>query len=121
MPVILARRRREVRRNGGELRAFERQDPVELGEAHVVTHGQPELPALGLRDNGVLARLLRFGLAIQDAADLDVEQMDLAVRRDDLAVRVEHEAGVRPLVATLAQLDIAVTDSPPLIGSAVSW
>src|SRR3954447_18169806 len=105
MPVILAGRRREMRRNRDELRAVEREDPIELGKADVVTHRQPELPVLGVGDDGLVARLFRLRLAVDDTADLDVEEMDLAIRRDDLARRLEYEARVRALLAAVAQLD----------------
>src|SRR5690348_16607129 len=105
MPVILSGRRREMRRNGDELRTLEREDAVELRKADVVADRQPELPILDIRDDRLAAGLLRFGLAVHDATHLDVEEVDLAVRRDDLSVGAEDEARVRALVATFAQLD----------------
>src|SRR5262249_57049160 len=110
MPVILASGSREVRRNRDELRTLEREDAVELGKAHVVADREAELPVLDDCDDRLVAGLFRLRLAIDDAADLDVEQMDLAVRRDDLPVGVEHEARVRALVASLAQLDDRAAD-----------
>src|SRR5215210_6261257 len=110
MPVILARRRCEVRRNRDELRTLQREDAVQLGEAHVVADRQAELPILDVRDDGFLAGLLRLRLAVDDAAYLDVEQVDLAICRDDLAIRIEDDAGVRPLLAAVAQLDDRAAD-----------
>src|SRR5262249_33937500 len=110
MPVILACRRREMRRNGDELRTFEREDAVELRKPDVVANGGTAPPISRVHDDGLVAGFLRFGLAIHDPADLDVEQVDLAVSRDDLAVRVEHEARVRALLAALAKLDDRAAD-----------
>src|SRR3954471_13022313 len=110
MPVILARRGREVGRNGYELRAFEREDPVELRKTHVVADGQPELSVLRLDDDRLLPRLLRFGLPVDDTADLNVEEMDLAIDGHDLPVGVEHEARVRAFLAPLAKLDDRTTN-----------
>ena len=104
VPVVLARRRREVRRNGDELGTLERQDPVQLGETHVVAHSQSELPALCVGDHGSISGLLRLRLAIHDATDLDVEQVDLAVDRCDLAFRIEDDARVRELLPSVAAL-----------------
>src|SRR5207247_8165170 len=104
VPMILARVEREVRGNGGEQRALEREDPVQLREAQVVADGEPDAPALGLRDNRLLAMLLGLGLAVREAADLDVEEVDLAIRSDEVALRIEDEASVRELLAALAPL-----------------
>ena len=58
----------------------EREDPVQLGEAEVVADGQPELePVGGLGEHDLVGRLGVLGLAVLDAADLDVEHVDLAV------------------------------------------
>ena len=102
--MILAGRRREVRRDGHELGAFEREDPVQLRKADVVTDGEPDGPVLDARDDGLRSRLLRLGLAVDLAADLDVEEVDLAVDGDERAFRVEDAARVRELLAPLAPL-----------------
>src|SRR5207247_4222440 len=102
MPVILARRCREVRRNGDELRTVEREDAIELGEADVVTDREAEPPVLDVGDDRLVAGLLRLRLPVDDTADFDVEQVDLPVGRDELAVRVEDEARVRALLTALA-------------------
>src|SRR5205807_8896769 len=102
MPVILAGRGREVRRDRDDLRTFERKDAVQLGKADVVTDRQPELPVLRLDDDGLVAGLLRLRLAVDDAADLDVEQVNLAVDSCDLPAWIEHDARVRSLLASIA-------------------
>ena len=91
VPVVFPGGRREVGGYSHELGAFEGEDPVQLREANVVADRQPELPVLDLCNDGLLARLLRLGLAVDNATDLDVEQMDLAVCRNDLAFRIEHK------------------------------
>ena len=54
--------------------------------------------------------LLRLRLAVGEAADLDVEEVDLPVGRDELAFGVEDEAGVRELLAALAALGDRAAD-----------
>ena len=110
VPVILAGRRREVRRHRYELRAFERQDAVELGEANVVTDREPDAPVLDLRDDGLVPRLLCLRLAVDDAPDLHVEEVDLPVRRDELAFGIEDEARVGELLASLTPLGDRAAD-----------
>src|SRR5215204_4657580 len=110
MPVILAGRRREMRRNSDELRTFEREDAIQLGEADVVTDREPDLPVLRFGNDGFLARLFRLGLPVDDAADLDVEEVDLAIKRDDLTVGVEDEARVGERLAPLAPLGDRAAD-----------
>src|SRR5437867_4764500 len=110
MPVILACRRREVRRNGDKLRTVECEDAIELGEAHVVTDREAEPPVLDLDDDRLVAGLLRLRLPVDDTADLDIEQVDLAIGPDDLPVRVEDDARVRALFAAVAQLDDRAAD-----------
>src|SRR5262249_20238789 len=102
--MVLARVEGEVRRHGEEKRALERQNPVQLGEAEVVTDGEAARPALDLGDDRFLARLLRVRLAVDVAAGLDVEQMDLAVDGGDLAFGIEDDARVRELLAALPSL-----------------
>ena len=95
---------REVRRHREEQRALEREHPVELREAEVVADGQSHRPALDLGHDGLVAGLLCIRLAIDEAAGLDVEEMDLAIDGRDLAVGIEDDAGVRQLLASLAPL-----------------
>src|SRR5581483_12494275 len=100
--VVAAGRRREVRRHGDELGAFEGEDAVQLRKANVVADGQTDGPVLDRGDDGLAARLLRLGLAVNVAADLDVEEVDLAIHGDELALRVEDAARVRELRAAVA-------------------
>src|SRR5205085_4062117 len=99
-----------MRRDRDDLRAVERQDAVQLGEANVVTDRQAELPVLRLRDDSLAAWLLRLRFAVDDAADLDVEQVDLAIDGGDLPARIEDDARVRPLLAPFAALDDRAAD-----------
>ena len=110
VPVVLAGRRREVRRHRYELRAFERQDAVELGEANVVADREPDAPVLDLRDDGLVPRFLCLRLAVDDAPDLHVEEVDLPVRRDELAFGIEDEARVGELLASLPPLGDRAAD-----------
>ena len=55
------------------------EDPVELGEAEVVTDGQPDLHPVASPSAISLTGLLDGRLPVGDVADVDVEQVDLAV------------------------------------------
>ena len=55
------------------------EDPVELGEAEVVTDGQPDLHPVGVAERDLTTGLLDGRLAVGHVADVDVEQVDLAV------------------------------------------
>jgi hypothetical protein len=78
------------------------EDPVELGKAHVVADGQAQLDAVGGgAEHDLLARGLVIGLAVHGAVDLDVEHVELAIGRLDLAVGADVQRGV-------AQLRLAV-------------
>ena len=65
--------------------AADREDPVELREAEVVADAEPEPEAAGVGADDLVAGLLAIGLAVADAADVDVEHVELAVGGDDLA------------------------------------
>ena len=85
-------------------RAADREDPVELGEAEVVAdrhaEGDAVEPARQRRGDDLGAGLLVLGLAVGDAADVDVEHMDLAVGGLDLPVGADQDRGVEgPLLA----------------------
>src|SRR5581483_2050303 len=72
--------------------------------ADVVADRQPDGPVLELRDDRFGARLLRLRLAVDVTADLDVEEVDLAVDGDELAAGVEDAARVRELLAPFPTL-----------------
>ena len=108
--MVLARVHREMRGHGREEGALERQDAVELGKAHVVTDRQPDAPALDLGHDGLVPRLFGLGLAIRLAADVDVEEVDLAIGRDQLSAGIEDETRVRQLLASLAPLGDRAAD-----------
>src|SRR5213082_2761769 len=84
-----------MRRDRDDLRAVERQDAVQLGEANVVTDRQAELPVLRLRDDSLAAWLLRLRFAVDGG---------------DLPARIEDDARVRPLLAPFAALDDRAAD-----------
>ena len=67
--------------DGDHAGAPQGEDPVELGEAEVVTDGQPDLRAVGLAERDLVTGLLDLGLAVGDVADVHVEHVDLAVDR----------------------------------------
>ena len=114
-PVVLAGDERERRGHGQQLGPLDGEDAVQLGEAKVVADGQPDPPALDLAALRGVPRLLAVGLAVDDAAHLDVEHVDLPVHSRDLALGVEDDAGVRELLAPLAALsDRAAHERDPV-------
>ena len=71
------------------------QAAIELGKAEVVADRQADGRARDIDDHELVARGGRVGLAQRRAArDVDVEQVDLAVARDQLAARIDHHGGV---------------------------
>jgi hypothetical protein len=84
--------------DGDHARPSQGEDPVELGEAEVVTDGQPDHDASGLAEGDLIARLLDRRLAVFDVADLHVEHVDLAVDRALLPVGTEQHGCVGELV-----------------------
>ena len=65
-----------------------REDSVELRETEVVADRQSQLDAAGaLRRDDLAAGRLVLGLQVGDSVDGDIEHVDLAVNRADLAVR----------------------------------
>jgi hypothetical protein len=106
LPVAgLAGRAGEVGRDGHDPRALERLDPVQLGEAQVVTDGQADRGAvLELGQDDLVARLVGVGLEVLAALDLDVEQVDLAVDGLEFPVRSDVDAGVGALRVAVAAL-----------------
>ncbi len=96
----------ERRGHGDHAGTAYREDPVELGEADVVTDTQAQPGAVGeLGDHDLVARLLAVGFAVLLAADGDVEHVDLPVHGLPLTVGAEVQRGVGQLVVVLAALD----------------
>jgi len=96
------------------------QDPVELGEAQVVTDGQADLRAVGIGQLDLISGLLDLGFAIGDVADLHVEHVDLPVDGEPLPSRGEHHGGVGELLLAGDDLGNASGDEedPELSGPA---
>ena len=101
LPVVAAGGAREGRGDGEQAGAAHGEDPVELGEAQVVTDAEPDARARRPRAvTSSVAGLLVLGLAVGDAADVDVEHVDLAVDGEVLAVGADQDRGVEePLAA----------------------
>ena len=87
LPVVAAGGRGEGGGDGEQAGAAHGEDPVQLGEAQVVADGQPGDQLAERRGDDLRARLLVLGLAVGDAADVDVEHVDLAVDGEVLARR----------------------------------
>ena len=105
LPVGLARDLRERRGKREHTRAADRQDPEQLREAEVVADRQPEREALRrLGQDDLVARLLGRRLPVLGPPDDDVEHVDLAVDRSDLAVGADVHRSVRQLLAIGAAL-----------------
>ena len=82
LPVLARGGERERGGHGEDARAAGGELAVELGEAQVVTDAQAQLDAVGgRREHDLVARLVGLRLAVDAAADLDVEHVDLAVGR----------------------------------------
>jgi hypothetical protein len=105
LPVGAAGDLGEGRRHEQHARALDRQGAVELGEAQVVADGQSEADAAGgVRLHDLVAALLRLRLAVDLAAHLHVEHVDLPVDGLELAVGTDVHGRVRELVAVVAPL-----------------
>ena len=73
------------------------EDPVQLGKAKVVADAEADDRVAERSGDDLVARLLVVGLAVGDAADVDVEHVDLAVDREVLAVGADQDRGVEAL------------------------
>src|SRR5438876_4246062 len=95
MPMSFAGLLGEGRRNGEERAARVGERAVERREAQVVADGQPEPPPWQVGSDGELAGtvIARFAIALT-AGEVDVEQVDLILARDDLAGRIDQERAV---------------------------
>src|SRR5262249_54553593 len=95
-PVCRPGRKGKRRRHDDDLRSSQCELPVQLRKAEVVADRHADDSQLGgCADDGVTGAP-RLRLPNRDVAgDVDVEQMQLAVAGDDLAVGVEEHAGVK--------------------------
>src|SRR6185503_436399 len=83
----------------------------ELGEANVVTNRHAELVPAHLGDDGLLARRARARLFERRAVrQIDVEQMNLAIAREERPVRREERARVEGARVVAALLRHAAGD-----------
>ena len=80
----------------------------------------PTSSSPAVAEDDLLARALVLGLAVDDAADLDVEHVDLAVDGRDLAVAVDQQRRVGDPLALAEPLADAAGDDrdPELAGPA---
>ena len=103
----------EVGGHGQDLGAGQRERPVQLREADVVADRQAEGRAVEGRGDGSVAgghaRGFRVGRAL---VDRDVEEVDLAVGRGDVAVRVDEDAGVGGALRVVGPLGKAADEDP---------
>ena len=91
LPVRATGHLRERRRHADDLRAERHQPAVELGEPDVVADREPDAPQVGVVRDELLSRGEERGLAQRWlAGQVDIEQVDLAIARDDLAVAIEQ-------------------------------
>ncbi len=85
VPVRLAGLAGEGRGNGQEIGARLRQGPIQVWEAQVVAHRQPQRSPGQVGEHGAIAGLIVLRLAVGLAArQLHVEHVDLVEARLDL-------------------------------------
>jgi cell division protein FtsZ len=112
MPVCLARRMRERRRNGQERGSGMSQGAIELREPQVVADAEPKPPPGRVRNDGALAPAEVPRLAIHLAIrQVHVEHVDLVIACTDGAVGSDQERAVGTL--PLAHLDGHRPDEQP--------
>ena len=112
--MVLARLQREGRRDREHLGSAQRQQPVELREAHVVADREAELRSSSLRGHDLPSGGDGFALQVLAVRGLHVEEVDLAVDRRHLPVRPEKGRGVvEPIRAGLAFEDRAAEHVDP--------
>jgi hypothetical protein len=93
--VILPRHERERGRDREDLGAAIGERPVELGEPDVETDRKAELADRGVGHDDVGARGGPIALEETHAAvDVDVEQMELPIGREPIALRTEEHGRV---------------------------
>ncbi len=118
--MVLAGGRREGRRDGQDLGPGEHQPAVELREAQVVADRHPHGATDRAARDHLVAGQRRRRLAVGDAADLDVEHVQLAVDGVDGSVGKDEQAGVVAARLPLDPLDDAAGEDrdPPVAGPA---
>src|SRR6266849_3786218 len=95
VPMGLAGRKRKRARDRKDSCAREREPPVKLRKAQVVAHAETDRAKLGRCRHDLGARDLRVGLFDRNASrQVNVEQMDLAIHGELLAVRAKQHGGV---------------------------
>ena len=94
LPVVPAGGGGEGRGDGEEAGAAQGEDAEQLREAQVVADGETKDRAVDGRRDDLLARLLEVRLAVGDAADVDVEHVDLAVGGEVGAVGADQDGSV---------------------------
>ncbi len=95
LPMVLAGRSGERRRQRDDVGAAQCLDPELLREAEVVTDRHANPQRAGVRDDDLLARHHGRGLLVGEALDVHVEEVDLAVGSHDPAVWRDQARGVR--------------------------
>src|SRR6187431_301847 len=88
MPVIFAGVQGERRRHHDDFRTTVHERPVELGKPEVVTDAQAHLEAVDIDHHGGKppSGCLRFSKP-GPIREVDIEQMDLSIARDEFAAR----------------------------------
>ena len=106
--MVAAGGRGEGRGHGEQAGAAQGEDPEQLREAQVVTDAEAERSSSPTGAVTISAPgLLVLGLAVGDAAGVDVEHVDLAVDGEVLAVGADQDRGVGGLLALAALGDAA--------------
>ncbi len=106
LPVVARGGQRERRGDRQHVGAAQREDPVQLREAHVEADAHAERGA-GLQpgDDDLVTGVLGRRLRVERPVDLDVEQVDLAIHRLHRPVATDEDAGVGSLLATRDPLE----------------
>ena len=74
--------------------AGQRQQTVQLGEAHVVADAQADIDPRNIRIDDMLARQVGVGFPITPRRNVDIKQRDFAVGGNAFALRIKHQRGV---------------------------
>ena len=94
LPVITPRGNRERRGNEQHRRAEIDERAVELRKADVVADRQAERAARKLRDDDLASGRDVRRFAQHGAGKIDVEEVDLSIPREQLAVAVDHDRSI---------------------------